>query len=633
MEIERDSTSERCLWLDVLILAACFGLFFFALGDRLLWGSEGRWAEITREMMLTGDYFHPTINGEPYFDKPLFTYWFIAGIAMVAGKLNELVVRLPSAIMGLAAVWATLRLGSRLWSPAVGRIAACIVMTCYGVVLWSRSGAADTENMATVILCTLWYWSRRDKLNFTALLVLYLAAFIGSHMKGPVAAVVTALVILPDLFGEKVWKSKASMGVFFALCAVAFAGVGLRGYFTCSVVVLALAPLTLADGRWKAFVKPSALLALAIGLAVFFIPFMWAAKTNPATYGSSGLALVWQENVQRFTSPIDHKNSVFTYVWSVPILLLPWAPLFICALIAAVKEWKGLDANTRWLLKAMALVFIFFTLAGSRRNYYILPIVPFCALLAAALWVRVKEAASAPIVQLGFDIQKHLLYGAAVVELIAGTVFLVVPLKKTGVSLASVCLASIIVAIAALLAGIAVSWGLSRLHISRQEKLLLPLAAVAAVVMGGFFCVQQAVLEDCRSERQFVSELRRNTSSLQASRIALLQKGEADAKMIFYLGKESPVTLLRYNSRETDKAKLAADAQSVALFLGSPLPGALIAQARYAADLPTECRSLLAQAPDLKEKPMPFESKSAKGESWEAWFLNAADVASDRRQN
>jgi len=74
---------------DIIFWAVAILLFFWALGDRGLWGSEGRWAEVVREMFLTGDFFHPTINGDPYFDKPLLTYWFIALVSAVTGSLNE----------------------------------------------------------------------------------------------------------------------------------------------------------------------------------------------------------------------------------------------------------------------------------------------------------------------------------------------------------------------------------------------------------------------------------------------------------------------------------------------------------------------------------------------------------------
>jgi 4-amino-4-deoxy-L-arabinose transferase-like glycosyltransferase len=578
MNIEQNGLSDRYEWQDILLLVCACLIVFIGLGDRMLWGSEGRWAEVTREMRLTGDYFHPTINGEPYFDKPLVTYWFIAAIALVTGTLNEHIVRLPSAIAGLAAVWATMRLGRRLWSPSVGRIAACILMTSYGFVLWSRSGAADSENLATVVLCTLWYWYRRDKLNFTTFLVLYLIVFVGSLTKGPVAAVVAALVILPDIVNDK---------------------------------------------RWKAFLRPTSLFALAAGLAVYLIPFIWAAKTNPASYNSSGLALVWQENIQRFFTPIDHKGPVYTYISAVPVLILPWAPLFIAALIAGFKYSGKLDRNAQWLIKVIVLIFVFFTLSGSRRNYYILPIIPFCALLTAVVLTRIKEFEPSGIMPAGFNIQRGLILGTAICELVAAVVFLVVPVKTVGVPLAGICTISIMVVVAAIAAAAAASKLSHRLAVPSEEKAFFPLAVAAMLVMGGFFCVQQNALEKHSSERKFIVDIQSAAANMPVDRVALLQKGEVDAKVLFYLGKGAPVTLLRYNEKSKDADKLADNKKAIMSFLQSSQPGVLIAQTRYAKALPTECSNLLPSAPTFEEKPLPFESESSQQERWMAWLLNS----------
>jgi 4-amino-4-deoxy-L-arabinose transferase-like glycosyltransferase len=577
MSVEQNRLSDRYQWQDILLLVCACMIVFVALGDRMLWGSEGRWAEVTREMRLTGDYFHPTINGEPYFDKPLVTYWFIAAIAFVTGTLNELTVRLPSAIAGLLAVWATMRLGRRLWSASVGRIAACILMTSYGFVLWSRSGAADTENLATVVLCTLWYWYRRDKLNFTTLLVLYLIAFIGSLTKGPVAAVVTALVILPDAVSDK---------------------------------------------RWKTFLRPASLLALAVGLAVYLIPFIWAAKTDPASHHSGGLALVWQENFQRFFAPIDHKEPIYTYLLAVPVLILPWAPLFIAALIAGFKYSERLDKNAQWLIKVIVLIFVFFTLSRSRRNYYILPIIPFCALLTAVILTRIKEFGPSGIMPAGFNIQRGLIIGTAICELIAAVFCLVIPATKIGVPLAGICTISIMVAVVALAAAAATSRFSHRLAVPPGEKAFLPVAAAAMIVMGGFFCVQQNAFGKYLSNRRFIAEIQSAAANIPADRIALLQRREVDAKVLFYMDKGSPVTLLRYDETDNNADKLASSKEAIILFLQSPQPGALIAQARYAKALPIECSSLLPSVPTYEEKPLSLESKSSQEERWMAWLLN-----------
>jgi 4-amino-4-deoxy-L-arabinose transferase-like glycosyltransferase len=108
---------------NVLLFTAAFFLLFWAIGHHSLWGAEGRWAEITREMFMSGDFFHPTIGGRPYFDKPLLTYWVIAAFSAITGRLDELILRLPSALAGLLTLVCTVYLGRRLWSRQTGWLA------------------------------------------------------------------------------------------------------------------------------------------------------------------------------------------------------------------------------------------------------------------------------------------------------------------------------------------------------------------------------------------------------------------------------------------------------------------------------------------------------------------------------
>ena len=75
IEILGYAVSWRAAAAAVLTLAAV--MFFARLGARALWSSEFRWAEIAREMHLTGRYFWPTINGRVYYDKPLGSYWLV----------------------------------------------------------------------------------------------------------------------------------------------------------------------------------------------------------------------------------------------------------------------------------------------------------------------------------------------------------------------------------------------------------------------------------------------------------------------------------------------------------------------------------------------------------------------------
>ena len=118
---------KKCDFARILFWAASVIIVFWGIGGRGLWGSEDRWAEIVREMINSRDFFHPTLNGEPYFDKPLLSYWLIILTTFVSGDLNEWAIRFPSAVAGLLGLWATVRLGEKLWSKSIGLTAGWIL--------------------------------------------------------------------------------------------------------------------------------------------------------------------------------------------------------------------------------------------------------------------------------------------------------------------------------------------------------------------------------------------------------------------------------------------------------------------------------------------------------------------------
>src|ERR1039457_6842485 len=96
-----DSSNWRLAGWGVVVATAI--LFFTPLGARALWSSEFRWAEIAREMLRTGNYFWPTINGHLYYDKPLGSYWLVLASTWITGSLNENPARLPCALAGVLA--------------------------------------------------------------------------------------------------------------------------------------------------------------------------------------------------------------------------------------------------------------------------------------------------------------------------------------------------------------------------------------------------------------------------------------------------------------------------------------------------------------------------------------------------
>ena len=539
----------------LLLLTACF-ILLWAVGDRGFWAAEGRWAEINREMFLSGDFFHPTINGEPYFDKPLLTYWLISLVTLITGSLNEWSARIPSALAGIAAVWATFQLGRRLWSDRVGLIAGWLLLTGYGFIFWSRAATAESENLLAVILCVAWYWARRDRPNFTSFFIFWLIAFLGALTKGLTAVVVPVLAVLPDL---------------------------------------------LRRGRWKLLFRPAHIVALLLAVMVYLAPFVYASLSRPE-YGESGLVLVFRENILRYFQPFDHKGPIYTYIYQIPLLFLPWSPLFLAALAGSLINWKKLDERTRWLIQAIGLIFLFFSLSGSRRSYYILPVFPLIALWTANFLVEMKGERLEKYRRWGMNIQMTIL------GILSASVFiapLIWPLIRSRVEFTPP--PGLITAVL-ILGSAAVILVLAALRSSAgSSRRLSALIAAAVILLGGYFSVILPALEIYRTERSYAGELREKTAGISADRIAFYP--DIRSNMIFYLGKGTPVKVFKENRLGELKE-----------FLSGSAPRVIIAKSKYRNVILPLFPPGAEPTGIVTEKVHPWEKKKA-GKRRIAWFF------------
>src|SRR5574343_664958 len=128
--------------LLALSILAC--LWFFSLDVRaLIKPDEGRYAEIAREMALSGDFITPTLNGLKYFEKPPLQYWAPA-LGFQAFGLHEWVARLWTALTGFAGIWLAWLTGSQLFGRRSGVLAAAVLMSC---LLYNVIGHMNTLDM------------------------------------------------------------------------------------------------------------------------------------------------------------------------------------------------------------------------------------------------------------------------------------------------------------------------------------------------------------------------------------------------------------------------------------------------------------------------------------------------------
>src|SRR5213592_1717574 len=126
-----------------LLLALCALLFFLGLGTLGLTDrDEGSNAEAAREMVQSGDWLTPTLNGAPRFAKPILIYWLIACSYLVFG-VSEFAARLPSALFGTLLVLMQYAFAKRLLGPTVGFRAALMLLLNFEVMAIGRMVLTD----------------------------------------------------------------------------------------------------------------------------------------------------------------------------------------------------------------------------------------------------------------------------------------------------------------------------------------------------------------------------------------------------------------------------------------------------------------------------------------------------------
>ena len=327
------------------LLGAAVALLLVMLAGRELWTLEARWADICWRMIYSGDYVHPNLGGLPYYDKPLLSYWLMILIARLSGGLSVWALRLPSVLAGLLALWCTFDVGRQLIDRRSAFLAGWMLATTHFFIFWSRTASADMLNLGGIMAAVAWYVRRRDTPGFTTAAIFFLILAVTSLFKGLVGAVVPVLVIAPHL------------------CAAR---------------------------RWRRYRLPSVLLAAVPAVVVYLAPF-WASTyfgSGAATdaTAAAGLYQVYRENILRYFAPFDHRDPVYTYLLYGPIYMLPWTVFVVPTLWTLPRRWSDLPAGVRWMAWSTLLIFVFFTLSGSRRSYYILPLVPFATLVTAE-WV------------------------------------------------------------------------------------------------------------------------------------------------------------------------------------------------------------------------------------------------------
>jgi 4-amino-4-deoxy-L-arabinose transferase-like glycosyltransferase len=329
----------RTAWIAISVL---FAAAWFATLDvrKLQHPDEGRYAEIAREMVATGDWVTPRLDGLKYFEKPPLQYWLTA-VSFATFGVNEWAARLPPALGTALALLAIGYAGKRIGSPPLGAYAAL----AFGGMLWPI-GIAHIVTLDAL-----------------------LAAWLGAAL----AAFLIAQCGVENPSAERRWMLLAWAAIAGATLVKGPVAVAIPGG------ALALYSLMTRDfAVWRR-------LHLVAGLALLLVlsaPWFVAVSVKNPEFAHFFFI---HEHLDRFLTSEHRRTGALWYF--VPLLLvglIPWTGVFLAT---AWPSWRDAPRTSngfswpRFCLAWLAFVFCFFSVSGSKLPSYILPLFPAAALL------------------------------------------------------------------------------------------------------------------------------------------------------------------------------------------------------------------------------------------------------------
>lgn len=467
---------------------AVFMLLLF-LGRNALWGLEGRNAEIVREMLLTGNIFTPQLNGVVQSSRMPLGFWVVLPGTLLFGT-DEFMLRLPTVLSALVLLWATGKITEKLFDIQTSLIARWVLLGTYGFVFWARVVAPDMANAAATACAAACFFYWKDEPDFRDYFCFYFLLGTGSLFKGVPMVAVAFLLLLPCALVRR---------KFSKYC------------------------------NWRHF----AAVALAVAAA---IPYLVCYSGGVA---DNAIDLLWQKQIFRLLDAKNSSEPFYCYIYHLPRILLPWSVIFLAGFVAFFIRRKELNPEFSALLTGMVLVFTLFSFSGSRSWYYLLPLVPFCAIVTAA--VLSGYAAETKII----DWLLVVMYFVLLI-FISLAVALPVALPLQGIIFKYHIPGSVIAF--GFVAGFVVAVLLifdrgednfvSRMFGMAPE--IASLTAGTAIAVTTLFCAVIPMFTVFRTEKPFMLELRDQLEGISPSRI-FFYTNSVHARALFYLAQEHPV--------------------------------------------------------------------------------------------